>query len=268
MAEGRNQGGDDIGEAGRLVEAGEWSAALKALGPLRRAQESNPRVWELQALALRGAGELLEAQFAADRWAVLSPGTPGPLRLRADLLEERGKHYPAVEVAEELATLDPSDAAAYRRLAASSRAAGLIPRARVAIARALELDPLDPGAYELAGMIELSGAQAAAAVDYFRQSLRLDPDNGRVAQHLQRALEAQSAKASGARQTAKRAKSSSKDHAKTVRSTDRDTARNRRKAERKLGIKASADGGSRRDKIVGALILLLIIGLALALRFR
>jgi tetratricopeptide (TPR) repeat protein len=261
-------GVDDIAEAGRLVAAEEWSAALKALGPLRRADDSNAEVWRLQALALRGAGELTEAQFAADRWALLSPGQPDPLRLRADLLVERGKNFPAVEVAEELVTLDPSDVDAYRRLASSSRAAGLTPRARVAVTRALEIDPLRADTYELAGMIEFSAGQPAAAVDYFRQSLRLDPDNGRVAQQLQRALGAQSAKASGARQAAKQSKAGSKAHSKSVRSNDREEDKRRRKADRKLGVSRTPGDGSRRDKIVGALVLLLIVVLVVALRFR
>lgn len=259
---------DDLAEAGRLVAAEDWSAALKALGPLRRADDVNPRVWQLQALALRGAGELTEAQFAADRWALLSPGEVDPLRLRADLLVERGKHYPAVEVAEELVTIDPADVDGYRRLAAYSRSAGLTPRARVAVTRALEIDPLRPDTYEMAGMIELSAAQPAAAVDYFRQSLRLDPDNGRVAQLLQRALEAQQTKTAGARQSARQVKAGSKARVKSMRSNDRNGAKQRRNAERKLGMKRSSGDGSRRDKVVGALVLLLIVVLAVALRFR
>lgn len=261
-------GADDLVEARRLVDAEDWSAALKALGPLRRADDSNPRVWQLQALALRGAGELTEAQFAADRWALLSPGQGDPLRLRADLLIERGKSYPAVEVAEALVTLDPADADGYRRLAAYSRAAGLAPRARIAVTRALEIDPLRPDAYELAGMIELSASQPAAAVDYFRQSLRLDPDNGRVAQQLQRALEAQQAKTAGARQSAKHAKAGSKARTRSIRSNDRNGVKQRRRAERKLGMSRSSGEGSRRDKIVGALVLLLILVMVVALRFR
>jgi tetratricopeptide (TPR) repeat protein len=261
-------GAEELREVGRLVAAEDWSAALKALGPLRRADDANPRVWQLQALALRGAGELTEAQFAADRWAVLSPGQPDPLRLRADLLTERGKHYPAVEVAEELLTIDPADVDGYRRLASYSRAAGLTPRARVAVTRALEIDPLRPDTYELAGMVELSAAQPAAAVDYFRQSLRLDPDNGRVAQLLQRALEAQQAKTAGARQSAKQVKAGSKARVKSVRSRDRDEAKQRRKAERELGTSRSSGDTSRRDKVVGGLVLMLILVLVVALRFR
>jgi len=266
MAEGGDQG-DEIGAVRRLLAEEQWHAALKALGPLRRAREQDPVVWELQARALQGAGELTEAQFAADRWAVLRPGTAEPLVLRADLLEQRGKHYPATEVAEELVTLDPSDVNAYRRLARSARAAGLVPRARVAVNRALELDPLSAETYELAGMIELAAAQPGAAVDQFRQSLRLDPDNGRVAQQLQRALEAQAAKADGARQATKRTKTEARTRTRSVRAAERDQAKAERRADRALG----SSGGrrsSRRDRVVGALILLLIVGLALVLRLR
>ena len=268
VADGRDSTGDELDEVRRLVDAGEWSDALKALGPLRRGHESDPQVWELQALALRGAGELTEAQFAADRWAVLKPGTRPPLELRVELLIERGKSYPAVEVAEEIVALAPDDALAYQRVASCSRAAGLVPRARVAVTRSLEIDPLRPDTYELAGMIELSGSQPAAAIDYFRQALRLDPDNGRVAVQLQRALDAQQAKTSGAKQTTKRAKTVSKQSAKQVRSADREREKGQRKADRKLGLSRSGDGRSRRDRIIGWGLLVVIVLMVLVLRFR
>ncbi len=183
-----------LDQVGVLIEAQRWSEALRALGPLRRSDPANPAVWRAQALALRGAGELQEAQFAADRWASLDEDSLEPLRLRLDLLVERGKHYAAVEVAEQLTARTPDDADAYFRLARAQRAAGLVSRARDAIDRSLALDPLVWQSHELAGTIEMAGARPGDAAVHFRDALRLDPDNGQLALSLQRALETDSAK--------------------------------------------------------------------------
>jgi tetratricopeptide (TPR) repeat protein len=151
-------------------------------------------VWQAQALALRGAGELQEAQFAADRWGSLDERSLEPLRLRIDLLTERGKHYAAVELAEELVAKTPDDPAAYVRLAQAQRAAGLLSRARDTTQRALVLDPRAWQIHRMAGQVAMSAGRPDEAVAHFRQALRLDPDNGELAVELQRAISTQASK--------------------------------------------------------------------------
>jgi tetratricopeptide (TPR) repeat protein len=217
-----------------LIEEQRWSEALRALGPLRRSDPSNPAVWRAQALALQGAGELQEAQYAVDRWSSLDEDATEPIRLRADLLDARGKHYAAVEANEELTTRFPDDADAYFRLARSQRAAGLVSRARESIQRSLALDPREWRAHELAGLIEMAAAHPADAAPYFRDALRLDPDNGQLAVSLQRALEGQSAKKSSTKSANSQRKKETKQRSRSIGAADKDEAKRRRKAERQL----------------------------------
>ena len=217
-----------------LVEAQEWSQALKALGPLRRSRPSDPRVWRAQALALRGAGDLQEAQYAADRWASLDERDTEPLRLRVELLSERGKHYAAVEVAEQLTTRVPDDADAWFRQAEAQRAAGLVTRARDSVDRSLALDPLRWQSHELAGIIEMAASRPGDAAPHFRDALRLDPDNGHLALSLQRALGAQDQRQASARSDDSRRRKEQKRRSRDQRATDKQRARQQAKAEREL----------------------------------
>ncbi|HEX7442263.1 MAG TPA: hypothetical protein VF320_00145, partial [Acidimicrobiales bacterium] len=76
----------------------------------------------------------------------------------------------------------------------------------------------------------------AVATGHFRTCLQLDPDNGRVAQRLQRALEAQQAKPTPKAKAAE-SKATVKAHAKRTTRQERAEARQRRKAERELGVR-------------------------------
>jgi tetratricopeptide (TPR) repeat protein len=225
---------EDLAAVEALIDAAAWTDALKALGPLRRSHPKDPRVWRAQALALRGAGELQEAQYAADRWASLDEAAVEPLRLRVDLLTERNKHYAAVEVAEQLTSRTPDDPEAFLRLAQAQRGAGLLSRARDSVERAIALDPLRGDAHELAGSIEMAASRPDAAALHFRDALRLDPDNGHLAQSLQRALEAADARQQNVRSSASKQKKASKQRAKAVGAADKDRAREQAKAEREL----------------------------------
>jgi tetratricopeptide (TPR) repeat protein len=225
---------DDLSAVEALIDAAAWTDALKALGPLRRSHPSDPRVWRAQALALRGAGELQEAQYAADRWSSFDETAVEPLRLRVDLLTERKKHYAAVEVAEQLTARTPDDPEAFLLLAQAQRGAGLLTRARESVERAIALDPLRSDAHELAGSIEMAASRPDAAALHFRDALRLDPDNGHLAQSLQRALEAAGARQASARSDASKRKKATKQRAKALGAEDKDRARQQAKAERQL----------------------------------
>ncbi|HVN52450.1 MAG TPA: tetratricopeptide repeat protein [Acidimicrobiales bacterium] len=264
---------DDLAEVEALIDAGHWTDALKALGPLRRSSPSDPGVWRAQALALRGAGELQEAQVAADRWASLDESSTEALRLRVDLLTERNKHYAAVEVAEQLAARTPDDADAYYRLAQAQRGAGLVSRARESIHRSLALDPLRWQSHELAGLIEMGASRPADAAPHFRDALRLDPDNGQLALSLQRALEAADARQATARSTASKRKKASKQRARDVGAADKDRERQQAKAERQLhrgSRPTGADGNpiSRWRQARTWIAVLIVLAVLAYVRFR
>ena len=269
MADGAD---DDLGAVEALIDSGAWADALKALGPLRRAHPSDPRVWRAQALALRGAGELQEAQYAADRWASLDEAAVEPVRLRVDLLIERKKHYAAVEAAEQLTARTPDDADAFVCLAQAQRGAGLLPRARDSIERAISLDPLRPEIHELAGSIDMAASRPDAAARHYRDALALDPDNGHLAQSIQRALEAADARRSDVRSSASKQKKASKQRAKEVGAADKDRARQQAKAERQLRrasrpTDASGRPISRWRQARTWVAVLIVVALLLYLRF-
>jgi tetratricopeptide (TPR) repeat protein len=262
-----------LAEVDALVQAQEWSQALKALGPLRRSHPSDPRVWRAQALALRGAGDLQEAQFAADRWASLDERDPEPLRFRVELLSERGKHYAAVEVAEQLTTRTPDDADAWFRLAEAQRAAGLVTRARESIDRSLILDPLRWQSHELAGIIEMAASRPGDAAPHFRDALRLDPDNGHLAQSLQRALGAQDQRQASAKSNDSRRKKEEKRRSRDQSATDKERARQQAKAERQLrrGSQPTDAYGqpiSRWRRARTYVAILIVIAVLVYLRYR
>lgn len=265
----------ELARVGGLIDDERWGEALRALGSLRRTAPGDPAVWRSMATALRGAGELTEAQFATDQWLSLDSNSIEALRFKADLLGQRGKHYAAVETSEEITARVPDDADAWYQLAEHQRAAGLAARARPAIERSIRLDPLRPEVYELAGVIEMNAGQPAAAAEQFRQSLRLDPDNGRVAQRLQRAIEAQKARPSPKAQAAE-TKAATKAQAKQTSKRERAEARQRRRAERELGRRNDPfDQDShtlqslpRWRKAVALLILVALAALLVLSRFR
>jgi tetratricopeptide (TPR) repeat protein len=262
-----------LASVNELIAQGQWTEALKALGPLRRSHPSDPRVWRAQALALRGAGELQEAQYAADRWGSLDEEDPEPLRMRIELLTARKKHYAAVEVAEQLTARTPDDADAYFRLAEAERAAGLVTRARDTIDRSLLLDPLRWQSHELAGLIEMAAARPGDAAPHFRDALRLDPDNGHLAQSLQRALEAQDARQASARSTDSMRKKESKRRARDLTATDKERARRQAKAERQLrrgsrSVDASGQPISRWRRARTYIAVLVVIAVLVYLRYR
>ena len=256
-----------------LVDQQQWTEALKALGPLRRSHPDDARVWQAQALALRGAGELQEAQFAADRWASLDEQDPEPLRLRIELLTERKKHYAAVEVAEQLTTRTPDDADAFFRLAEAERAAGLVTRARDSVDRSLVLDPLRWQSHELAGLIEMAAARPGDAAPHFRDALRLDPDNGQLALSLQRALEAQDVRQASARSADSKRKKESKQRARDLTATDKERDRQQAKAERELRkglpkVDASGRPISRWRRARTYVAILAVVAVLVYLRYR
>ncbi len=182
--------GQALREIGALVDRQQWGDALRALGPYREQGRTDPDFWRYQALALRGAGELSQAQVAADRWASLAPGVPA-LRYRAELLEARGKHFAAGEVAEEWARAAPDDVDAWLTTARNYKRAGLRDRARTAVERAVQLAPGNSDALALAGEIELTSGHADRAVQRYDAALAADPDSGALAQQLQRARDAE-----------------------------------------------------------------------------
>jgi len=264
---------DDLADVEALLDEQRWTEALKALGPLRRSRPSEPRVWRAQALALRGAGELQEAQYAADRWATLDESSVEALRLRVDLLTERNKHYAAVEVAEQLTARTPDDPDAFFRLAQAERGAGRVSRARDSISRSLALDPLRWQSHELAGLVEMAASRPADAAPHFRDALRLDPDNGHLAVSLQRALEAADARQATARSTASKKKKETKQRAKDVGAAEKDRARQQAKAERQLrrGSRPTDPEGnpiSRWRQMRTWLAVLLVLAIIAYLRFR
>ena len=263
---------DALGEVSALIDGEHWTEALRALGPLRRSDPSNPLVWRAQALALRGAGELQEAQFATDQWLSLDDRADDAIRLKIELLDARGKHYAAVEACEELTARDPSDADAFFRLARSQRAAGLVSRARTAVERSLQLDPLRWQTHELAGTIEMAAARPGEAAPHFRDALRLDPDNGQLALDLQRALEAEGSRSSTARSTDSRRKKETRQRARALHTDDKAAAKQRRKAERQLQRHPSTDGSGsptpRWRRARAAIAVLVVVALLVYLGYR
>jgi len=265
----------ELARANGLIDDERWGEALRAIGALRRQAPREPAVWRSMAIALRGAGELTEAQFATDQWLSLDDNSIEALRFKADLLGQRGKHYAAVETSEEITARLPDDAGAWYELAEHQRAAGLAARARPAIERSIQLDPRRPEVYELAGVIEMNAGQPAVAAEQFRQSLRLDPDNGRVALRLQRALEAQKAKPTPKAQAAE-TKAVVKAQAKQTSKRERAEAKQRRKAERQLDRRDDPydqDGRTlqslpRWRKVVAVLVLVGLAALLVLSRFR
>lgn len=264
---GQGDAASELAEVAALVDEQRWSDALKRLGPLRRSAEDDPEVWHWQALALRGAGELVEASSAAERWSALAPTSVGAMRLKVEILADRRKHYAAAELAEELIALRPDDAELHALLAEQLRAAGLVPRARVAVDRAIELEPRNWRHHQLAGTIELAGGQAGRAASHFREALRLDPDNGQLAVQLKRASEAESDRRAVVKTTARRSKSDSKARARQVAASDRAEAKRRRKAERELNKGLStpsweSEGRSASlvQRVAGWLIFVAVIG--------
>jgi tetratricopeptide (TPR) repeat protein len=262
-----------LDEVAGLIDEERWSEALRALGPLRRSEPSNPDVWRAQALALQGAGELQEAQYAVDRWASLDEAAVEPIRLRADILDARGKHYAAVEVGEELTTRTPDDPDAYYRLARSQRAAGLITRARTSIERSLALDPRQWRAHELAGLIEMAGGRPADAAPHFRDALRLDPDNGQLAVSLQRALEGRDTKRSTTKSSTARRKKETRSRTRDLSASDRQESKRRRQAERQLDRgRRPVDGAgpplSRWQRVWVTIVIVAILAAFVYLRYR
>jgi tetratricopeptide (TPR) repeat protein len=118
-----------------------------------------------------------------------APNAPATLYYAASLEFLKGNPPKAAELAERAIALRPNDHRAYNLAGAAHGALGHSDRAREAFRAAVRASPEDPVAYVNLGTLELQGANAAAAGEYFADALTLDPASALAREGLARALE-------------------------------------------------------------------------------
>lgn len=143
-------GGVPISEAQRLVDDGDYDAAVRLLRP------------------------------------AMEDGDPDALVLGANALRRAGRARPALHAAERAREVRPSWGPALAAVAAATVARGRAAEGEQAAQAALSVAPNEPDVWNAAGLAAIAGGDRAEAQRCFEHGLRLDADHGELRQNLDR----------------------------------------------------------------------------------
>lgn len=176
-------------DIGRLrYRGGQHSLALDAAEKALAIGPNDPHALELKAQLVRDSRGVNAALPWFERALEQAPGDLDLLGEYAATLGEAGRHREMLGVARQMVQRDPRHPRAYFLQAVLAARAGLDDLARRLLARTNGAYADTPAGQLLAGVVELRGGNPALAVDLFDEVLRRQPDNGRGAMLLGRAL--------------------------------------------------------------------------------
>jgi tetratricopeptide (TPR) repeat protein len=160
--------------------------AIETYRELVRDREDYVQAWYNLAGIYQAEGKLLEARDAWRQVVKLNPQYVNAYSQLGEVLIDLGAPGEAVKAYAEAARLSP-DAAAWSNLAGAAHAAGNLGQAAVALKRALDCDSRDASLWMRLGDVLLGMHRTAGdpkllkeAVDAWRESLRLNPDQKKV----------------------------------------------------------------------------------------
>ncbi len=164
------------------IDRGDWVEAVALLLEGTRARPEEPELWLQLGRAQRGLGNADGALSSWESAARLDPdnrfGIAVPaLRLRADLLLERGDGAAAGADARRIVDLDADNVDGWMLLGLARKRSADLTGAREALERARQLAPQRADVAQNLGSVYLDQKDLAAAQAAFEAVLSLEPDN-------------------------------------------------------------------------------------------
>jgi tetratricopeptide (TPR) repeat protein len=177
-----------LARARNLLQLRRYDAALEALVPALGDSATESEAWCLRTQALLGKGDVTAALPAARRAVAVDPGSEWPHRLLALVLMRGGNHKDALRAAVEAARIAPHQVETLHVLAICQANARKKKEALSTSYTLLERHPHSALALQTAGTLATMRRDWADAERYFRESLRLEPNDADVAARLAEVL--------------------------------------------------------------------------------
>jgi tetratricopeptide (TPR) repeat protein len=162
--------------AKHALAEGDFKLAARRLVYARDAEPDNTQVLRLMTLALWQAGDYSAAGRAVRDWIRAERERPAPYRYAARIYEDMGALSQAVDAAERETAAAPNDASAWERLGRLRMRTFDRAGAREALERARAHGPTEQGLLDLALVANLSG-DVGAEVSACEQATQLFPDS-------------------------------------------------------------------------------------------
>jgi len=185
--------GEDLWAAGDKAAAqAQFTKAEEALNRAAQLQPGNALPWLSLAslhhdlyLRTRDAKLLDQALSEADRGTSMSNAFWPGIRLRKDILLEKGDTVGATQVIERFLSNSADNPEARKQLAELYLRAGLAPRAMTVLAEGAALNPNDAGWQMAMGELQMQRGQFAEAVAAFDRGLALSPGAATLAKAIE-----------------------------------------------------------------------------------
>jgi spermidine synthase len=172
-----------------LAASGRFDEAIAAAKDACDVAPTDPDGWEQLASIFADVGDAERLAPVVDTLQGVAPTRATTTYYAAAIEFLKGRHQPALGLAQAAILRDPQYAAAYNLVGAVHATLGETEPARQAFEMALRLDSKDSATYINLGLLALSSHSSREAAGWFAEALSLDPQSPAARRGLQQARE-------------------------------------------------------------------------------